>query len=127
MNNTKIVKSIVWGTLLSFICFSSLVMKNQVQEMEKELAAINRGIRSDISSIHVLKAEWSHLNNPTRLRQLAGKHILLNPVKAEQIINYSALPFDNENGESKKIAARKNLSGYAAQYKELKKLTSATR
>lgn len=68
------------------------VMKNQVQNLENELASINRNIEEDVKTIHILKAEWSHLNNPSRLRALATKHISLNQVKAEQIINYSALP-----------------------------------
>ncbi len=127
MNNTKTAMIALWIAIPCCIGFGSLALKNQVQELEKELNAINSNIKTDIKTIHVLKAEWSHLNNPTRLRQLASKHILLNPVKAEQIINYSALPFDYQNGESRKIAARKNISNYATQNKELKKLISAQR
>ncbi len=102
-------------------------MKNKVQELEKELNTINNNIQEDIKAIHVLKAEWSHLNNPTRLRKLASKHISLNPIQAEQIINYSALPFNYENGDSRRIAAQKNISKYAEQRRELKRLTSAHR
>lgn len=127
MNSTKLATIALWIALPCLIGFSSLVMKNKVQELENELTAINTNIQNDIKSIHVLKAEWSHLNNPTRLRALAMKHISLNPVKAEQIINYSALPFSYEDGESRKVAARKNISSYAEQNKELKKLTSAQR
>ena len=36
-------------------------MKNRVQDLEKELARINRTISEDIKTIHILKAEWSHL------------------------------------------------------------------
>lgn len=126
MNSTKIATIALWIALPCLIGFSSLVMKNKVQELENELNTINRTIENDVNSIHVLKAEWSHLNNPARLRQLVAKHISLNPVRAEQIINYSALPFSYE-GESRKIAARKNISSYAEHNKELKKLTNARR
>ena len=98
-----------------------------MQELENELNSINREIQDDERNIHVLKAEWSHLNSPARLRNLVKKHISLNPLQAEQIINYSALPFDYENGESRKSAARKNISNYAEQKRGLKKLTSAQR
>ena len=127
MNSTKIATASLSISLIFLLAFSSLIMKNKVQELEKELNAINRDIQDDIKSIHVLKAEWSHLNNPSRLRKLASKHISLNQIQAEQIINYSALPFQYENGESRKIAARKNISKYAEQNKELKRLTSAHR
>lgn len=104
------------------------VMKNQVQNLENELASINRNIEEDVKTIHILKAEWSHLNNPSRLRALATKHISLNQVKAEQIINYSALPFDYEQGESgRRLLARKNISDQAERNKELKRLVKAQR
>ena len=127
MNSTKLATLALWIALPCLIGFSSLVMKNMVQELENELDSINHNIQDDIKSIHVLKAEWSHLNNPSRLRQLVAKHISLNPVQAEQIINYSALPFSHENGESRKVAARKNISNYAEQNKGLKRLTNAQR
>lgn len=127
MNSTKLATLALWIALPCLIGFSSLVMKNMVQELEGELNTINRNIQNDIKSIHVLKAEWSHLNNPSRLRKLAAKHISLNPVQAEQIINYSALPFSYENGESRKLAARKSISNYAEHNRELKKLTKAQR
>ena len=114
MNSTKIATIALWIALPCLIGFSSLVMKNKVQELENELNSINRNIQDDIKTIPVLTAEWSHLNNPSRLRQLAAKHISLNQVKAEQIINYSALPFDYEQGESgRRLLARKNISDQA--------------
>jgi len=105
-----------------------LVMKNQVQTLEKHLAGINRNIEDDIRTIHILQAEWSHLNSPSRLRKLAGKHILLKPIQAEQIINYSQVPFEYDNGDSRKQKiARQNISNYAMRNKKLKKLAGAHR
>lgn len=127
MNSTKFATIALWIALPCLIGFSSLVMKNKVQELENELSSINRNIEDDIKTIHVLKAEWSHLNTPSRLRKLVARHISLNPVQAEQIINYSALPFSHEDGESRKLAARKNISNYAEQNKGLKKLINAQR
>lgn len=127
MNSTRTATLSLWVTLTCLVGFGMFVMKNQVQNLENELASINRNIEEDVKTIHILKAEWSHLNNPSRLRALATKHISLNQVKAEQIINYSALPFSHENGESRKLAARKNISNYAEQNKELKRLTKAQR
>lgn len=99
MNSTRTATLSLWVTLTCLVGFGMFVMKNQVQNLENELASINRNIEEDVKTIHILKAEWSHLNNPSRLRALATKHISLNQVKAEQIINYSALPFDYEQGE----------------------------
>lgn len=128
MNNTKTATLFVWATMVCFLGVGMFVMKYQVQDLEIELKNINNGIHEDIKTIHILKAEWSHLNSPTRLRGLASKHILLNPVKAEQIINYSALPFGYEGSESdRRLLAQRNINGYAEQNKNLKKLVKAER
>ena len=127
MTSTKTASYILLITIPCLLGFGILSMKNQVQGLEKQLVSINKSIQDDIKSIHVLKAEWSHLNNPGRLRQLAEKHILLNPVQAEQIINYSALPFEYEADDNRRIIAQKNISGYAEQNKRLKKLAKAQR
>ena len=93
----------------------------------KNVEVLFGSFKNDITDIHILKVEWSHLNSPSRLRNLASKHISLNPVQAEQIINYSALPFNHENSESRRIAARKSISNYAEHNRELKRLTRAQR
>ena len=127
MTSTKTASFIVMITFTFLLMSGVLVLKNQVQGLEKQLVSINKNIQDDIKTIHVLKAEWSHLNNPTRLRQLAAKHISLNPVQAEQIINYSALPFEYEGDDSRRDIAQKNISGYAERNKGIKKLVKAHR
>lgn len=127
MHNTKMAALFLWIALPCLLGFGSMIMKNQVQNLEKQLNIINTNIREDIKTIHILKAEWSHLNNPSRLKKLASKHISLNPLQPEQIINYSELPFEYESNESRKVLARKNLNKYAQKNKELKKLVKAQR
>ncbi len=127
MNGTRTATLTLWVTLTCLVGFGMFVMKNKVQTLEKELAQINRNIQDDVKTIHVLNAEWSHLNNPSRLRQLASKHISLNPVQAEQIINYSALPFDYESdGNQRRMIAQRNISKQAEQNR-LKVLARAQR
>ncbi|MFI3242113.1 MAG: hypothetical protein R3Y43_06060 [Alphaproteobacteria bacterium] len=94
MSSIKTAKMLV---SLSFVCVLMLgvtmfVMKYNVQGLERELININKEISQDIRSIHVLKAEWAHLNSPERLKILASKHAKLKNLEAEQIINYSVLP-----------------------------------
>ncbi len=127
MSSTRTATLTLWFCLTCLVGFGMFVMKNKVQSLEKELAQINETIKDDVKTIHVLNAEWSHLNSPERLRELAAKHIALNPVQAEQIINYSALPFDYESDESnRRIAAQKSISNKAEQNR-LKKMARAQR
>ena len=128
MNNTRSATICLWLTLTFFAAFMVFVMKNCVEDLEKELGQINSRINEDVKSIHILKAEWSHLNNPERLRNLAAKHIALEPVKPEQIINYALLPFEYESdATARKMLARQNITNQATANKELHKLAKAQR
>lgn len=128
MNSTDTAKLSILITLTAFVGVGMFVLKNQVQALEGELNRINASIQEDVKSIHVLKAEWSHLNSPQRLRNLASKHIYLNPARAEQIINYSELPFSYEGNDSnRRLLAQKNINRQAERNRELKKLVKAQR
>ena len=128
MNSTDTAKLSILLALTSFVGVGMFVLKNQVQALEGELNRINTSIQEDVKSIHVLKAEWSHLNSPQRLRNLASKYLSPNPARAEQIINYSELPFDYENREAdRRLAAQQNINRQATRNKELKKLVKAQR
>ena len=62
------------------------LIKYRVQGLEVELQNLNRDIASDRQLIHVLKAEWSHFNEPDRLRSLAGRHLDMIPIQSEQVV-----------------------------------------
>jgi len=120
----KYAATCLWITLVVFMIFGTFIMKNRVQDLEKELVRINAAIKEDIKTIHILKAEWSHLNNPERLRSLANRHASLSPVKAEQIIDYASLPFEYESNDAeRRMLARQNLK----QTRELRQLARAQR
>ena len=110
MSNVKTAISILWGLLTIVIGSYYFVLTNNVQNLEKELAQINRDIEDNIRDIHILEADWSELNSPDRLKTLASKYISLDFIKPEQIINYSALPLEGELFEKPTMFA-KNKSG----------------
>jgi len=73
-------------TLLAVsLSLTLFVFKYQVQDMEAELVQYNRTITEDRQAIHVLKAEWSHLNQPSRLRQLAERYLGMAAVEPAQV------------------------------------------
>ncbi len=61
--------------LAASLSLTLFVVKYQVQDLEGELVQYNRAIIEDRQAIHVLKAEWNHLNQPSRLRQLAERYL----------------------------------------------------
>ncbi|HEY0837952.1 MAG TPA: hypothetical protein VGE72_28815, partial [Azospirillum sp.] len=65
----------------------------EVQDLEETLASVNRSIVAEQEAIQVLKAEWSYLNDPTRLETLARTHLALRPTDARQFLaSIDAIP-----------------------------------
>ena len=101
MSNIKITYIFLWITLTVVVALWNSIIKNDVQDLERQLASIQNNIQKDIDEIHVLKAEWSMYNTPNRLQKLAQEQLSLKKAKPEQIINYSALQFDYEDLNSR--------------------------
>ncbi|HBO59391.1 MAG TPA: hypothetical protein DD624_05730 [Alphaproteobacteria bacterium] len=76
------------------------VIKNRVIGLENELSAVNTQIRADQKAIHVLKAEWTYLNDPQRIRALSERHAAMKPITGERIISFAAIPFKNKQAET---------------------------
>ena len=83
--------TLLCATLAIGVGITQFNVKYQVQDLEHELTALNRKIVEDQQAIHVLRAEWSHLNEPARLRGLAQRHLGLGPVATEQIATPAGL------------------------------------
>jgi cell division protein FtsL len=86
----RIVTLFLVGCLvaLSFVIYE---VKHDTREMEEKVAALRLGIRKERDSIAILRAEWSHLNNPERIERLARKHLGLAPVQARQMMTFAEL------------------------------------
>ncbi len=67
-------------------------VKQQVREMEKELALVHSTILDNQVAIQVQKTERRYLNQPARNEELASRHLGLRPVSAERIIRLEDLP-----------------------------------
>lgn len=76
----------------------------EVSELDDRLAHLNSEIRGDREAIHVLRAEWSFLNQPERLEELARRHLDLMPVGGNQLAGAGTLPVrpDSELDEKNK-------------------------
>ena len=80
-----ILTSVVIGIAL-------FALKYQVRDLEGELTGINRQIIANREAIHVLHAEWTHLNDPDRLASLAKRLLQLQPVTPDRIGTVASLP-----------------------------------
>lgn len=64
----------------------------EVSALDDRLGTLNHDIKSDREAIHVLRAEWSFLNQPERIEELARRHLDLTPVSGKQLTGAGALP-----------------------------------
>lgn len=81
----------VWLALLTMIGVGLYQVELGVLAKESELKQINRQIDANREATHVLDAEWSYLNDPTRLADLARRYTDLAPATPTQIAGFDRL------------------------------------
>jgi cell division protein FtsL len=66
----------------------------EVEQMEKELAALEREISQEQEKVHVLEAEWAYLARPERVESLSGQFLPnMRVLTAERIGGYDDIPY----------------------------------
>jgi hypothetical protein len=81
--------SIIWVSLAGAIGFGLYHLKQEVQALEDALFRLNRNILTEQEAIHVLRAEWSYINQPSRLQSLAAPET---PAPAPKVTVTSVVP-----------------------------------
>ena len=77
--------TLFWGLLVAASGYAMFQVKYEVAQLEDELGRVNRQIGNGREAIRVLNAEWSYLNQPSRLDQLAKRYLNLGPIQTSQI------------------------------------------
>jgi cell division protein FtsL len=99
--------TVFWSVLAALVGFGLFHVKYQVQALEDRLAKLNRSIVLEQEQIHVLRAEWTYLDRPERIEQLAKKYLELAPPKASQIGSIAQLPMrDAETTDPASLQSR---------------------
>ncbi|WP_372397157.1 hypothetical protein ABMY26_24105 [Azospirillum sp. HJ39] len=81
-----------WGGLIAVAGGVLFQTSYDVQDLEEKLAGLNRKIIQEQESIQVLKAEWSYLNDPTKLEQMAHAYLAMQPTEPRQFMAMDAIP-----------------------------------
>jgi cell division protein FtsL len=71
------------------IKYETIYYAEQVKKLEKQTD-------KEREAVNVLRAEWQHLNKPSRLQVLADRHLQLQALQATQIIKLQDLPNKRE-------------------------------
>ena len=86
------LSTLLWALLVGVSGYAMFQVKYEVLQLEDQLTHLTRDIGSGQEQIRVLGAEWSFLNQPTRLEQLAKRHLTLGPIGTQQIGRIEQLP-----------------------------------
>jgi hypothetical protein len=84
--------NILWVALTGAVGFGLYHLKHEVQALEDDLFRLNRAILAEQEAIHVLRAEWSYINQPARLQALTSRHLDLQPTKPAQLGTLNGVP-----------------------------------
>ncbi len=84
---------LVWLVLSSTVGWAVYQLKYQVQRLEEQLARINHAVVVDQEAIDVLRAEWSYLNQPGYLEDVAKRYRPdLVPMQGQQFADLLQVP-----------------------------------
>ena len=104
--------TILWMLLAITAGFGLFLLKYEVKSMEKLLTKINHSTLENLQALHVMKAEWGHLNRPSRLEDLGTRLLKFETVKPTEYVLIRDLPFSPQfkQGKRKKtqLAASKS-------------------
>jgi cell division protein FtsL len=78
---------LVLAMAIAFLFF----VKNRVQDLSRNIKTVNTKILSEREKMHVLRAEYSYLTNPKRLKKLADKSLALRAPSNDQILDTSQI------------------------------------
>ncbi len=81
-----------WLAACAVTIWFAFHIKYKVQELESELGIARAEMQRDSEAIRVLEAEWSFLNQPSHLADLAERHLDFSPILAEQVVHLGDLP-----------------------------------
>lgn len=81
------IKPVVFmGVILLLIVSAGVYnIERRVESLRSELKAINQQLIKDKERMHVLRAEWSYLNQPERIDTMAQEHLELNAMDISQV------------------------------------------
>ena len=95
--------AMTWLMAVIVAALGLFYVSHRVELLEGELTREQRAIVEHQEAIHVLKAEWSYLNRPERIADLARRHLALIPLSADHVVSIQDLPQRLEPGTESSV------------------------
>ena len=100
--------TLVWLGLAIVMGSGLFYLKYEVQDLEQSLVRLNTEVRDNKQALHVLRAEWSYLNQPDRLARLSRRYLDLVALAPERITTLADLPPIMDGRERARSSPRAN-------------------
>ena len=84
---------IVGLVLLAVMVTGLFELKYEVRALYQERSALHGRVADEEETLRVLQAEWSFLNKPDRIQELAQRYLALDTPVARQIGGIDRIPF----------------------------------
>lgn len=82
MRRSLLLLTLVMVVACVYVLFQ---IKHEVKNLKRDLVEIHRQLANDKEAIHVLKAEWAYLSQPSRVKKLADEHLDLVAIDSQQL------------------------------------------
>src|SRR2546430_13814043 len=77
--------SLLWLALVAVTGFATFKVKYAVQDIEEELNRVRKQTVVEHQEIHLLRAEWTTLNQPERLADLNRRYLSMAAIAPKQL------------------------------------------
>jgi cell division protein FtsL len=79
------IMNLVFFIVAIFMLGFIVKVKYEVNNLLGDIKSINRKLAQEQKEINSLRAEWTYLNNPSRLASLANKYLHLNKIYLDRV------------------------------------------
>ncbi|MGE0153999.1 MAG: hypothetical protein AB7R90_15390 [Reyranellaceae bacterium] len=105
---------VIWLGIAILTGIGLFLVKYEVRALEEKLLALNRQVVENQEATHILKAEWAHLNEASRIEQLNERYLWLQPIAPAQLGRIDALPMRPPPVEPQPVASANPAGGYGS-------------
>jgi cell division protein FtsL len=99
--------SFVGAVLLIASSVGLYKLKYGVQRLDRQARTLQASIDQERQNIQVLEAEWTYLNQPQRIQNLADRFLQLKPVQPGQLAAIEQIPLKGaQPAEPPRVAGR---------------------
>ena len=105
---------VIWLGIAILTGIGLFLIKYEVRALEEKLLDLNRKVVANQEATHILKAEWGHLNEASRIEHLNARYLALQPITPAQLGRIEALPMRPARVEPQPVASVAPAAGYGS-------------